>query len=243
MKIFVGLLLLLARMEASEVHFGLIGLAAADIARLSAYCSEEAPADLCELELHFHDIRGQIVKRTALSLQPGFTGFLDVRPADLGVAGRVSIVPCVFVGRGRVFGSARVFDFLTQRQRVLANWADRSQARTGELHFGVSGITGFDTARINTVCAADSRAEGCEVTLIFHLPGGRILKQATMTLGPGEGAFLDLRSAEVGLGARPGEIIPCLRVGRGAVFATYELIDTATGFTTLVAYPATAVLP
>src|SRR5262245_26239300 len=87
MKMFLGLVLLLARMGAAEVHYGLIGVAATDTARLSAFCSEEAPADPCDLDLHFHDIRGQIVKRSALNLQPGFTGSLDVRPSELGVAG------------------------------------------------------------------------------------------------------------------------------------------------------------
>ncbi|MBI4908193.1 MAG: hypothetical protein HY820_31495 [Acidobacteria bacterium] len=251
-QMIIAIVLLAAHLGATEVFYGMVGLAAADTARLSAFCSEEAsaptiPPDSCEGEFHFHDVRGQIVKRAALSLQPGFTGFLDLRPAEGGasVGGRVGIIPCVFVGRGRVFGSVRIFDMFTQRQRVLAIWADRSLARGGELHFGVSGITAFDTARINAVCAEETRTLGgsCEVTFIFHLSGGKIVKQSTMTLAPGAGAFLDLRSSEMGLGARPGEIIPCLRIGRGGVFATYEMIDTASTFTTLLAYPATAILP
>ena len=47
-----------------------------------------------------------------------------------------------------------------------------------------------------------------------------------MTLQPGTGRFLDLRAAEMGLTARRGEIVPCIRVGHGAAVATFELIDT-----------------
>jgi hypothetical protein len=243
MKSIVLLLFPLIGLHAAEYPFGMMGLAPADTARLTAFCSDEAPADPCDVAFHFHDPRGQIIKQSTLNLQPGFTGFLDIRASEIaGGAGRVSIIPCFLVGRGHVIGAVRISDIFTQRQRLLANMADRNQARGGELHFGVSGFTVLDTARINATCDGDIR-DGCEVTLKFHLSGGVVVKQATMTLAPGSSAFLDLRFSESGIGLRTGEIIPCVLVGRGAVFTTYEMIDTLSGFTTQLAYPSAALVP
>jgi len=240
-----------ARMEAAEVDFGLVGITGVDTARLSVLCSDDttstAPPQPCAVEFHFHDVSGRIVKQAEMTLQPGVSGFLDVRSSEVGLAsvgGRVGIIPCYFVGSGRAFGALRIFDNFTLRQRIFANSVEGSKARSGEVHFGVAGITPFETARLNAVCKADPKTDGppsCEVTLIFHLSGGRILKQATLTLEPGAGGSLQLRTTEFGLTARLGEIIPCIKVGRGSAVSTFEVIDTASGLTTLLAHPATAV--
>ena len=245
MQMTIAFVLLSARMDATEVHYGLVGITPIDTARLSAFCSEDGtpitPPEACAVEFHFHDMSGRIVKQSAATLAPGATGFLDIRSPEAGAAagGRVGIVPCVRVGSGRAFGSLRIFDNFSLRQRVFANGADPIQARGGEVHFGVVGITGAETSRLNALCMDEL---GCEVTFIFHVSGGRILKQATITLGPGASGFLDLRASEAGLTARSGEIVPCVRVGRGIAISNFEMIDTVTGLTTQVAYPATAIL-
>ena len=242
MQLTIAFVLLSAHMNAAEVHYGLMGITSVDNARLSVYCSEEGtpmtPPEACAVEFHFHDIRGRIVKQSAATLVPGTTGFLEIRSAEVG-GGRVGMDPCLRVGSGRAFGSLRIFDNFTLRQRVFANGANLIQARGGEVHFGVAGITGAETARLNALCLD---ALGCEATFIFHISGGRILKQATITLEPGAGGFLDLRASEAGITARSGEIIPCVRVGRGSAVSNFEMIDTITGLTTQVAYPATAIL-
>jgi hypothetical protein len=67
------------------------------------------------------------------------------------------------------------------------------------------------------------------VDIHFHHIQGRILKEAALTLAPGTAGFLDFRTAEVGLTARRGEMVPCLKVGSGAVVSSFELVDTLTG--------------
>ena len=81
------------------------------------------------------------------------------------------------------------------------------------------------------------------MSFIFHNNAGRILKQATVTLQPGKSGFLDVRASEFGLTARRGEIQPCIRVGRGGVIANFEMIDTFTGLTLLLANPAAPMTP
>ena len=250
-RIAAGVVLLLAMaaadVQAGEIDYGVIGITSLETARLSAYCSEESP-EPCQVELHFHDIRGRIVKQSAATLQPGGAGFLDITAADLGLtARRGEIVPCLRVERGGAFGSVQLFDNYMQRTRVFANSGDRGRPLAGELHFGPIGITPLDTARLNASCSDDATrtgiAEPCEVTFNFHASGGRIFKQATMTLAPGSSGFMDLRSGETGLTFRRGEIVPCLRVARGAIVATHETIDTFTGLTATFAYPAALVSP
>ncbi|HUQ91965.1 MAG TPA: hypothetical protein VM120_09800 [Bryobacteraceae bacterium] len=86
-------------------------------------------------------------------------------------------------------------------------------------------------------------AEPCEVTFEFHDNRGRILKQATRTLQPDQAAFLDLRASEIGLTLRRGEIVPCIGVARGGAVSNFEMFDTFSGLTLLLANPAALMLP
>jgi hypothetical protein len=232
---------------AAQVDYGLLGITQVETSRISAYCAEES-TEPCQVEFHFHDVRGRIVKQSTVTLQPGTAGFLDLTGADLGLtARRGEIVPCIRVLRGSAFTSLQQFDNFTQRTRLFTNWGDRALPLAGEAHFGLAGITPFDTARLSAFCSeAATRtgaAEPCEVTFIFHASGGRVFKQSTITLEPGTSGFLDLRAAEIGLTFRRGEIIPCIRVGRGVAVASYESIDTLTGLTLTSGYPAALITP
>jgi hypothetical protein len=117
----------------------------------------------------------------------------------------------------------------------------------GEVHFGLAGLTGADTARLNALCVNTPTREGgsepCEVAFIFHTAEGRVLKQSSMTLMPGTGGFLDFRTAEVGLPVRRGEIVPCVRVARGAALSTLEVFDTFSGLGNVLAHGAAALAP
>jgi len=235
------------RVLAAQVDYGLVGITSIETARLSAYCAEES-SEPCQVEFHFHDVRGRIVKQSSVTLQPGAAGFLDLTAADLGLTGRRGeIIPCIRVVGGAAFTSLQQFDNFTQRTRLFTNWGGRAQPVTGEAHFGLAGVTALDTARLNAFCSEvavrPGISEPCEVTFIFHASGGRIFKQSTVTIEPGASAFLDLRAAEIGLTFRRGEIIPCLRVGRGAAVASYESIDTLTGLTITLGYDAALITP
>ena len=237
---------------AAEIHFGVAGITPTETARLGAFCSDEPigglPPAPCIVTFLFHDPAGRILKQSSETLQPGTGGHLDLRTSDFGLtARRGEIIPCVKVAGGAAFGNVQIFDNFNQRTRVMTNYADRLQARTGELHFGLAGITPVDTLRLNALCPSDPTrtdvAEPCDVTFIFHNNAGRILKQATITLQPGKAGFLDVRASEFGLTARRGEIQPCIRVARGGVVANFEMIDTFTGITLLLANPAAPMTP
>ena len=89
--------------------------------------------------------------------------------------------------------------------------------------FGMIGIDAFATLRVNALCAEgplplDVPPGPCNVTLEFHDITGRVLKQMTKTLAPGEGTFLDLRGSDMPLTGRHMELAPCIRpVGLGFV--------------------------
>src|SRR6185436_2394607 len=54
------------------------------------------------------------------------------------------------------------------------------------------------------------------------------LKQSSMTLQPGTGAFLDLRGTEAGAGGTTGEIVPCVKVFRGVAVVSFQTFDNFT---------------
>ncbi|MEO8373088.1 MAG: hypothetical protein ABI806_28135 [Candidatus Solibacter sp.] len=160
---------------------------------------------------------------------------------------RGDVIPCIRVASGAVASNLQLFDNFTLRTRLFRNWSDQPVATAGEVHFGLAGLIGFDTARVNAFCPDDpTSAMGsspCEVTLIFHDTQGRILRQVTTTLQPGTGGSLDFRTTEAGLPARRGEIVPCIRVARGAVVSSVELFDTLTGLTIASMHAAAALAP
>ena len=235
---------------AAEYHFGLIGITPIETIRMAAYCLADPladPARPCDVEFHVHDRGGRILKRAAMTLPAGTGGYLDFRLADAGLnVRRGEAIPCWLVASGPVALNLQVFDNFTFRTRIFRNLGDRPAAMAGEIHVGMVGLTGFDTARINAFCPIDplrDPSEPCDVTFIFHDAMGRVLKQSMATLQPGTGGFLDFRTAEAGLPARRGEIQPCFRVGRGAIVATLEVFDTLTGLDTVFAHAAAALMP
>jgi len=153
------------------------------------------------------------------------------------------IIPCIKVGRGIAVVSFQTFDNFTTRSNLLLNWADRSMAQSGDLEFGPAGITPLDTARLAAYCPDEPARTGlpadpCDVTFQFHDLRGRLVKQSRMTLQPGTGGSLDLRSSEVGSSAGRVEIIPCVLVGRGLAVGSIRVLDNFTGHAQVLAYPA-----
>jgi hypothetical protein len=252
MRLHLTLLILavIPAAPAADLDFGLTGIAPFETARMSIFCSDDASRiqpEPCEVTFEFHDIRGNILKKSTLTFDAGTGGSFDLTPADVGIGGsRLEIIPCILVGRGAVFPSYQVFDNFSQRSRIFSNWTQPPEPAGGEIHFGSFGLTAFDTLRLNALCPAGDATRTsapCDVTFIFHDTRGRILKQITRTLDPGAAGYLDLRAAEAGLNVRRGEIIPCVRVGNGAVVATVETIDNLTGVTTVMAHPAPLTTP
>jgi hypothetical protein len=225
---------------ATEADFGLIGITAFEDARLTAYCDGSVAPNPCAVTFTFHDINGRTLKQATLTLQPGTGGFLDFTPAQSGFGSPVQIDPCWKVLRGAAFASLEVFDTFTQRTRILINWGDRSLARTGDVDFGLAGITRSDTARLGAFCEADGSVvpPPCDVTFEFHDIQGKLIKQSRMTLQPDTGGFLDLRWAETGSTARRVEIDPCWKVSGGPAVGTLAIVDDFSGLTLAQAYPA-----
>ena len=233
---------------AAEAEFGVTGLTFYETARLSAFCSEHLAlgraAEPCEVTFTFHSTEGRDFRQATLTLPFGTGGSLDLRGSDVAARGStVEIVPCLKIGRGAVVVTFQTFDNFTLRTNLLVNWSDRSVHRSGEIDFGMAGLTAFDTGRLSASCPDDLTPAGqppdpCNVTLIFHDVRGRVLKQSQMTLPPGTSASVDLRASEAGLTSSRGEIVPCIKVGRGMVIGGFRLLDNLTGHTNALVHPA-----
>ena len=229
--------------SATDANFGLIGIAGFETGRLTAYCDGSVAPTPCDITFEFHHISGRMLKQATVTLQPGTGGFLDLTAAETGIAGMVQIDPCWIVTRGVALASFEVFDNFSLRTRILINWGDRSVPRSGDVDFGLAGITSFDTARLSAFCTDEQIVRDvppgpCDVTFEFHDINGRTLKQSRMTLQPGTGGFLDLRWQETGSPARRVEAPPCLRVGGGAAVGSLTIVDNSTGLSIAQAYPA-----
>src|SRR5260221_10682613 len=99
-----------------------------------------------------------------------------------------------------------------------------------EADFGLTSITAFETARVTAYCRNDEAPAGlepepCDIVFEFHGSQGRTLKRSAMTLAPATGGFLDLRGVEAGATGTPGEIIPCVKVGRGVAVLSFQTFD------------------
>jgi hypothetical protein len=227
---------------AATAEFGVTGITALETARLAAFCSPHlGNMDPCEVMIEFQNTSGRQLKAATLTFAPGTGGFLDLRGSEAGAGLRpAEIVPCLKTLRGAVVVSFTTFDSFAGRGNLLVSWSDKSMARRGDVDFSPAGITALDTARLSAFCPADgTRApESCEVAFMFHDLRGRIVKQSRILLQPGQGGLLDLRSAEFGSAASRVEIIPCLRVESGAAVGSFRVLDTLTGHTNLLIYPA-----
>jgi hypothetical protein len=223
-----------------EADFGLIGLSAFENARLAAYCDGSVTPVPCEITFTFTHVGGRVLKQSTMTLQPGTAGFLDLAAGQTGISGLVQIDPCWKVTRGAARASLQVFDIFSQRTRILINWGDRSVPRTGDVDFGLVGLTAFDTARLGAFCEGDGSVtpSPCSILFEFHDAAGKTVKQSRLILAPETGGFVHLRLAETGATARRVEIDPCFTVERGSAVGSLATIDNFTGLTITQAYPA-----
>src|SRR5258708_22139670 len=103
--------------------------------------------------------------------------------------------------------------------------------------FGLIGVSIFQTARLNAVCADTPLPGGltpgpCVVTLAFNDASGTEIKRTTQTLRPGQAMSLDLRGADGPRTGNRAEYQPCIEPeGSGFVLATVEVFDNFTGIT------------
>jgi hypothetical protein len=101
--------------------------------------------------------------------------------------------------------------------------------------FGMIGIDPFSTARVGAICSAGPLPGGvppgpCDVTMDFRDLNGVVVTQKTVSLMPGQGAFLDLMGSQQRISGRRAEYQPGIRpVGRGFVLGSVEVFDDFTG--------------
>lgn len=250
MKTRIALLTLItaALSVADESHFGLVTVGGIDTARLTAVCDNDSSAtpSPCDIQLEFHDIHGAILKQSSITLQPGAGGLLDF---NSGSASPVEIAPCWTVLRGVAMASLEIFDIFSLRTRVLINYGDRPTLQTGDVDFGMVGVTRFDTLRLGVICSADGSVTPapCDVTFNFSDAQGRTIKQSRVILAAGAGGSLDLKWSEIGTTASRVEISPCWTVATGglvplgAVVGSLAVLDNLTGLTIAQSYPAAPV--
>ena len=107
--------------------------------------------------------------------------------------------------------------------------------------FGLIGIDPYETARLNAVCAVTPLPGGvnpgpCDVTLAFLDSNGRLVKQATYALRPGQSASLDLTGAASS--AVRTQVQPFVPVGgSGFVLVSVDVFDSNTGRTSALLNP------
>jgi hypothetical protein len=95
-----------------------------------------------------------------------------------------------------------------------------------EAWFGPVRLTSVETARLAAFCPSSAAGgEACQVAFHFHDVNGRLVKEANASILPGRSAGLDFA---LPAGARPGEIIPCLRVLRGTAYGSFQVFDNFT---------------
>jgi hypothetical protein len=97
-----------------------------------------------------------------------------------------------------------------------------------EADFGLIGITGFETARLNAFCDGSVVPAPCDITFEFHDMNGRVLKQVSMTLQPETSGFLDFSLAAATFVPGRVEIAPCWTIQRGTAQASLEIFDNFT---------------
>lgn len=100
-------------------------------------------------------------------------------------------------------------------------------AAAAEANFGLIAMTPFENARLTAYCDGSVAPNPCAVTLEFHDVAGRTLKEATITLQPGTGGFLDF-TPPPSIAGTPIQIDPCFDVLRGAALTSLEVFDSFT---------------
>lgn len=100
--------------RAGDVDFAPAGITPTETARVGVFCpaDERGGGSACNVLVEFHDINGRTLKQETLRLEPGTSGFSDLRFAEAASAGRrITIDPCFKVGDGGpVVGTLAIFD-------------------------------------------------------------------------------------------------------------------------------------
>jgi hypothetical protein len=94
--------------------------------------------------------------------------------------------------------------------------------------FGLIGITGFETARLNAFCDGSVVPTPCDITFEFHDINGRTLKQVSMILQPETSGFADFSVGAATFVPGRIEIDPCFKILRGTAQGSVEIFDNFT---------------
>ena len=97
-----------------------------------------------------------------------------------------------------------------------------------EADFGLIGITGFETARLNAFCDGSVVPTPCDIIFEFHDINGRTLKQVSITVQPEASGFVDFSLAAATFVPGRVEIEPCWKILRGTAQASVEIFDNFT---------------
>ncbi len=101
---------------AEEVEFGILGLTRFDIARMGASCEGDGSVmpTPCDITFEFHDASDAVLKSARLTLEPGTSGFLDIRLSEIGSGvGRVLITPCFDIASGLAVLDVQTIDIFS----------------------------------------------------------------------------------------------------------------------------------
>ncbi len=122
-------------------------------------------------------------------------------------------------------------------------WAGALPAAAFVGHFGPTGVSSLETARLNVFCDGSQTLTPCDITFVFLDPSGNILKQASVFLQPETVGFLDYTPAGASFLPARVKISPCWTVLRGTAQATLEIFDNFTRRTRLLIPWSDAAMP
>jgi hypothetical protein len=93
-----------------NVEFGAATLTRSDTARTKAFCDGSVRA-ACDVTISYFDSNGRPLKESRMILQPGTSGFADLRYSEVGSTDRaVEIRPAVTTGEGPAIASFALID-------------------------------------------------------------------------------------------------------------------------------------
>lgn len=234
--------------SAGNPQFGMMGLAAGQTLRLNVVAY---PPDPCNAQIGFLNSNGatpQPDPSKTVTLNPGQAAFIDLTAASLGIqfGQRREFQPVVTLisisdSVSQCAASVELFDTSTGFSLVVLPQPDPSRLNVNP-RFGMVGIGLGQVLRLNVVAFPP---DPCIATIGFLNSNGATpqpLPGKTVTLNPGQAAFVDLTAASLGIqfGQR-AEFQPVVMLAQTAngtaCQASAEVFDTFTGRTSALLIP------
>jgi len=243
--------------------YSTIGLATGETMRLDVVNvggTDGFPPGPCNVQIGFVNAAGVLLKVANGTVQDGHAAFITLTFAEATASTaapptRVNIRPALHTsavppGPCRIVSSAEVFDAVQGRTHLYAVPVEPAQPPGPPISpvFGITALTALDALRFNVTNITGSNGippGPCNVEMGFVNGAGDSVKTVSGTIAAGHTAFVTVDYAEAAavVGSTNGarlNVGPLVNLPPGPcrVTASAELLDAATGETTLYIMPA-----